>query len=175
MKLTIKKRDDLDEGVRALTGNQYRFYLDDQEVTGSLTAVKLEMGLLEANRVDLSFLLDDVEIDADTLAELTAVAEAKEVAAPPDAHWTNEQGTEGWGGSVIPHWIRERFNEALEKYADFSNVGAWSYDPETKMLEMHTQDRKLELTVNVDTLVEEVRSQSVNTSIVEPVEEQPTA
>lgn len=81
MKLTIKKREDR-EG-KQLTGSGYRFYLDELDVTDALQEVKLIMGIKEANISTVTFVIDDIDVDADALAALEVIVGSQEVDKPP--------------------------------------------------------------------------------------------
>ena len=65
MKLTIKG-----EGLSARSG--YRVMLDDLDITNSLMELNLSMSVDDANIAEIRIMPDEVEVDADALAKLTA-------------------------------------------------------------------------------------------------------
>jgi hypothetical protein len=86
LRLVIKPKDEDDRQGRKgrkLTGNDYNFLLtnkqgDEIDVTNPLVSVNLTMGLKEANSASMTFLLDDIDVDAEFIAELQAHIETKE-------------------------------------------------------------------------------------------------
>lgn len=92
MKLTIKPSEDRQGRTgRRLTGNDYRYILtnrkgEEADVTESLQSIKLSMGLREANTAVVSFLLDDIDVDAEFLAQLETHLEAKAEQERGEAH-----------------------------------------------------------------------------------------
>lgn len=83
MKLRIRRAEAIDGPKRGprFSGRDYRYWLDDMEITGGLTGLTLRMGAEEANSAMIGFLLDDVDIDADALAALEVAVEGKELEA----------------------------------------------------------------------------------------------
>jgi ribosomal protein L12E/L44/L45/RPP1/RPP2 len=78
--MTLKIRpNNKDKPERKILGIHYQFWLNDMEVTNSLTEVHLHMGLHDANRAELTFLLDGVDVDEDVIAQLSAYVERKDL------------------------------------------------------------------------------------------------
>lgn len=84
MKLTVEPNPDVKAEGKRLVGSQYLYKLTQRGVTidvsDALTRLDLKMGGREINVAVISFLLEDVEIDADVLAQLKAHIESKEEA-----------------------------------------------------------------------------------------------
>lgn len=82
MKLTVEPNPDFKAEGKRLVGSQYLYKLTQRGVTidvsDALTRLDLKMGGREINVAVISFLLEDVEIDADVLAQLKAHIESKE-------------------------------------------------------------------------------------------------
>lgn len=93
MKLVIKPKEEDDRDGRKgrrLTGNDYRYLLttrngEEIDVSASLVSVHLSMSSKSANRANMAFLLDDVEVDADFLAAMEAHIERKDAEDEADA------------------------------------------------------------------------------------------
>lgn len=90
LRLAITRNPNLGGG----TGSGYRYVLgmtpmageDEQtlDVTSGLVDLHLHMNEREANKVQLTFRLDDVDISAEALASLQALVEAKDEEVPSE-------------------------------------------------------------------------------------------
>lgn len=115
MKLKIDRNPKWEGKGKPLTGNCYRYRLQMEDgetpfdITSGLTALKLTMGPGEANCATLSFMLDEVDVDVDVIAELEAhlerrEGEAKEEAAKPcDEEIMHDGPCELQAGHEGPH------------------------------------------------------------------------
>lgn len=79
----MKLRIERDENAgRGFTGQEYRYFLTPRpidgeeqpevEVSHSLNKLKLEIDCEDVNRAQITFLMDDIEIEASALIALTA-------------------------------------------------------------------------------------------------------
>ena len=75
-KLQIKRREDA-EDKRMPTWHDYDFLIDGHEPT-YLTGLSIDFSTETFPEVKLSFLAEDVDIDADTLASLRIMVEEQE-------------------------------------------------------------------------------------------------
>ena len=123
MKLTIEKRQDLPEGRTGKLAYDYKYFLDDMEITDGLTGLRLSMGVGEANVADLQIMLDDINVEADALAALKTHMEEKqrvdaELLSETDVSWwflsfadgDKAEGSQHLGGAWVkatsmPHAI----------------------------------------------------------------------
>lgn len=79
MRLRIERAEQEHKPGHYLTGGHYRYWLDELEITDGLTGLDLTINVDEANRVTLRFMLEDVEVDQDVLAEFQAHVEQREL------------------------------------------------------------------------------------------------
>lgn len=82
MKLVIKPNEqDGRKGLR-LTANDYKYFIStgsgEIELTNHITKLKLSMGTYEPNLASVDFLLDDIDVDANFLAEMKIHIKQKE-------------------------------------------------------------------------------------------------
>jgi hypothetical protein len=90
VKLVVEKNPAGQGSHKILTGNNFFFKLAEKngdgleeefDITNGLTGLDLHMNLGEINRVEISFKLDDVEIDIEALLALQVHVETKEAIA----------------------------------------------------------------------------------------------
>lgn len=83
MKLKIDRNPKWEGKGKPLTGIAYRYRLQMEEgetpfdITHGLTSLELTMGARDINHVTLGFMLDEVDVDVDVLAELEAYVARK--------------------------------------------------------------------------------------------------
>lgn len=75
-KVVIKKRPDAVCNLQGLVFSDYETTVDGVEID-KITSLKLEMGTEIVNTCTMTFLVDDVEVDAEFLAALQAHIESK--------------------------------------------------------------------------------------------------
>lgn len=145
MKLKIRLSDKVsNQGGRGFSGSQYRYWLDDMEVSDALTSLQLRMGVGDANAVKLTFLLDDVDVDAEALAQLTATVEGRETKV-------------GFGCDELPEHVLSVLHEAYGDDVDLSKVGNWIYygHPQDELV-LRFEDGRSQMNLKLATLVEEM-------------------
>ena len=76
-KLEIKKRTDKLDHLKKIAIQDYDVLIDGREITG-LLSLDLSMNTTEFNVATVAFAVDDIDIDADVLAELKAHIENKQ-------------------------------------------------------------------------------------------------
>jgi hypothetical protein len=77
MRLKIEANDTEVKG-RRLIGCHYRYFLDDLNISNSLTDLKIRMSPRGANIAEIELMVDDVEVDGEFLAALEAHIKAQE-------------------------------------------------------------------------------------------------
>ena len=78
MKLTIRRKDPEQNAYRALTAHDYDFELNGMPLTEGIMKLELTMEAQDVNRAKITFMVDDVDVDLDTLADLIAVVVSEE-------------------------------------------------------------------------------------------------